>query len=64
MGWLAESINDVSSPYDKARFEAGYAVVKDPPRCPCGHKIADHSGNYSGSRACDHCTCPAYPNLT
>lgn len=28
--WLAESIDEISDPYDKARFEAGYAVVKSP----------------------------------
>jgi hypothetical protein len=30
-------------------------------RCRCGHKVADHRGNYNGSRACDHCSCPGYP---
>lgn len=30
--WLAESIDEISDPYQKARFAAGYAVVKDPPK--------------------------------
>lgn len=28
--WLAESIEECANPYDKARFAAGYAVLKDP----------------------------------
>lgn len=49
--WLAESIDDISDPYDKARFEAGYAVIKDPP------KASDPKPFYAPFTPTDPATC-------
>lgn len=32
--------------------------------CQCGHHGGDHTGNYNGSQACDHCPCPRYTPIT
>lgn len=48
---------------DPAAVEGGnpQTPARSDARCHCGHRISDHNGNYSGSRACDHCPCPGCP---
>lgn len=56
--WLAESVDEISDPYDKARFEAGYAVLKDPQR-PCGLCNAPTRRKMNGVYVCVQCAEPA-----
>jgi hypothetical protein len=54
-----KSVHDTeSAPQIEVEPDSGLDPAR---RCTCGHLIREHRGNYSGSRACDHCSCPSYP---